>query len=80
MQKALVFLLFILSCIPAISQQINPLLAQDDQVNQQIWVDSVYSNMSLQQKVGQLFMVDVFSKRSLKQKQIKLKSSLPSTI
>ena len=36
MQKALVFLLFILSCIPAISQQINPLLAQDDQVNQQI--------------------------------------------
>ena len=62
MQKALVFLLFIASCIPAISQQINPLLAQDDQVNQQIWVDSVYSNMSLQQKVGQLFMVDVFSK------------------
>ncbi|MDG1502903.1 MAG: hypothetical protein P8Q43_08920, partial [Ulvibacter sp.] len=62
MQKALVFLLFIASSIPAISQQINPLLAQDDQVNQQIWVDSVYSNMSLEQKVGQLFMVDVFSK------------------
>lgn len=62
MQKTLLFFLFILGCIPAISQQISPLVVENDRVNQQIWVDSVYNNMSLQQKVGQLFMVDVFSK------------------
>ena len=52
MQKTLLFFLFILGCIPAISQQISPLVVENDRVNQQIWVDSVYNNMSLQQKVG----------------------------
>jgi len=43
------------------SQQINPLLVMDDMEGQQKWVDSIYDNMALQEKVGQLFMVDVFS-------------------
>ena len=72
MQKPLLYLLFMLGCIPAISQQIHPLAVENDLENQQIWVDSVYSNMSLEQKVGQLFMVDVFS-RDPKAKTDKIK-------
>lgn len=43
------------------AQQRQPLLVENDLENQQKWVDSVYASMSLQEKVGQLFMVDVFS-------------------
>ena len=46
------------------AQQINPLLVEDEMNNQQRWVDSVYGNMSLQEKVGQLFMIDVYSQDS----------------
>ena len=79
MQKPLLYLLFMLGCIPAISQQLHPLAVENDLENQQIWVDSVYSNMSLEQKVGQLFMVDVFS-RDPKAKTDKLKSLSHNTI
>ena len=62
MQKPLILLFFLLSCLPAFSQEINPLLLENDQVYQEAWVDSIYNTMSLQEKVGQLFMVDVFSR------------------
>lgn len=61
MKKAVVTSLFLLASFTGFCQQINPLVAMDDLVNQQKWVDSIYGNMSLQEKVGQLFMVDVFS-------------------
>ncbi len=44
------------------SQQINPLLVENDLENQSRWVDSIYGAMSLQEKIGQLFMIDVYSK------------------
>ncbi len=47
--------------LPVLSQQINPLIVKDDLLSQQKWVDSVYGNMSLQEKVGQLFMAATFS-------------------
>ncbi|MBX2827647.1 MAG: beta-N-acetylglucosaminidase, partial [Flavobacteriaceae bacterium] len=54
--------LLIFSSVWAFSQQINPLLVENDELElQQQWVDSVYGMMSLQEKIGQLFMVDVFS-------------------
>lgn len=43
------------------SQQLHPLQVLDDLENQQKWVDSVYNSLTLEQKVGQLFMVDLFS-------------------
>ncbi|HAT64564.1 MAG TPA: beta-N-acetylglucosaminidase, partial [Flavobacteriaceae bacterium] len=43
------------------AQQSQPLLVEKNKEKQQKWVDSVYASMSLQEKVGQLFMVDVFS-------------------
>lgn len=39
----------------------NPLLTKDATL-QQKWVDSVYNAMTLKERVGQLFMVQVFSK------------------
>ncbi|MDC0009101.1 serine hydrolase [Winogradskyella sp.] len=38
----------------------NPLLS-DNPIAQQKWVDSVYSTMSTKEKIGQLFMVQIFS-------------------
>ena len=38
----------------------NPLLA-DDLKAQQKWVDSVYESMTLKERIGQLFMVQVYS-------------------
>jgi len=57
---SLFILLFSFNCF---SQNSNPLIAKDFK-EQKIWVDSIYENMSLQEKVGQLFMVDVFSSQS----------------
>lgn len=39
----------------------HPLYHYDDLENQQQWVDSTYKTMTLEEKVGQLFMVDLFS-------------------
>ncbi|MFT5104002.1 MAG: beta-N-acetylhexosaminidase, partial [Candidatus Latescibacterota bacterium] len=50
----------LITCV-VFSQQQNPLIDKTDFPNQKMWVDSIYSNMSLQEKVGQLFMVDAFS-------------------
>ena len=41
----------------------NPLFAEDLQKQRQ-WVDSVYTDMTLDEKIGQLFMIDVFSSKS----------------
>ncbi|OZV68731.1 glycoside hydrolase family 3 N-terminal domain-containing protein [Winogradskyella aurantia] len=40
----------------------NPLLSENP-IEQQKWVDSIYNSMSLEERVGQLFMVQVFSDR-----------------
>lgn len=46
--------------IPRSFSQTRPLIT-DDPVEQRKWVDSIYGQMSLKEKVGQLFMIDVFS-------------------
>ncbi len=61
MIKYLVTSLFTLLFFSAQAQQINPLIVKEDFENQKKWVDSIYGNLSLQEKIGQLFMVDVFS-------------------
>lgn len=55
------FIFFILIWQGSYSQgSPNPLLAKDV-AKQQKWVDSIYEKMTLQEKIGQLFMVQVFS-------------------
>ncbi|MFP2995858.1 glycoside hydrolase family 3 N-terminal domain-containing protein [Spongiivirga sp. MCCC 1A20706] len=57
-----IFTLLLLVSIPLsiYSQQPDPLLAKDALAQQQ-WVDSIYNQLSLKEKVGQLFMVRAFS-------------------
>ncbi|MGB8705338.1 MAG: glycoside hydrolase family 3 N-terminal domain-containing protein [Gillisia sp.] len=68
-----VFFLFT-SVSPVFAQQKNPLIAKDF-LKQRQWVDSIYDSMSLQEKVGQLFMVAVNSNDSGKEIE-KVKSQI----
>ena len=62
MQRTL--LTFFLFLPPDITAQVsNPLQSKDFKA-QSAWVEKVYSNMSLQEKIGQLFMVDIYSNGS----------------
>ena len=61
MKRIFVTSLFLACFATVFSQQINPLIQTNDHENQQKWVDSIYGNLSLQEKVGQLFMGVVFS-------------------
>src|SRR5690625_498361 len=45
------------------TQPVYPLIAQDS-LAQAEWVDDIYNQMSLEEKVGQLFMVDLFPEKS----------------
>ena len=60
LHKPVILLLVFLTSIQVYSQSSNPLIAKEIS-EQQAWVDSVYKSMSLQERIGQLFMVDVFS-------------------
>lgn len=44
-------------------------LVNVDSLNQKIWVDSLVSNMSLEEKIGQLFMVQAYSNKDNKHQQ-----------
>src|SRR5690554_2685390 len=61
MRRFLFGFILLLFCSIGFSQVKNPLIVKDDFENQKKWVDSIYDNMSLQEKLGQLFMVDLFS-------------------
>ncbi len=61
MKKFLFASILIFLCFPAFSQDKNPLIVKNDFKNQKKWVDSIYDNMTLEQKFGQLFMADIFS-------------------
>ena len=54
--KRILFFLIITSSVNAQSP-----LEVIDSASQRIWVDSIYSSMTLKEKIGQLFMVQVFS-------------------
>ncbi|MEH6406788.1 MAG: glycoside hydrolase family 3 N-terminal domain-containing protein [Leeuwenhoekiella sp.] len=60
MLKKIAFILLIFYNFTGLAQETNPLLATD-LTDQRVWVDSVYNSMSLKEKIGQLFMIDVFS-------------------
>lgn len=53
---------FLYFCLQAMGQ-INPLVVKDS-IAQMAWVENQYANMSLQEKVGQLFMVSVASNQT----------------
>lgn len=54
-------LIFLFTTLSVASQTVdNPLLSKDP-IEQKKWVDSVYNSMTLAEKVGQLYMVQVMS-------------------
>ncbi len=61
MKKILLVFILLFSSTQIFSQERNPLIVKEDFQNQKKWVDSIYESMSLQEKVGQLFMADIFS-------------------
>ncbi|WP_435415749.1 glycoside hydrolase family 3 N-terminal domain-containing protein [Polaribacter aestuariivivens] len=60
MKKKLALLLFTLFVSYANAQTVDPLLAKDVEA-QNIWVDSILKNMTIDEKIGQLFMVQAYS-------------------
>lgn len=48
-------------CFSVYAQEANPLIVKNDFLNQKKWVDSIYEQMTVDEKFGQLFMVDLFS-------------------
>lgn len=63
--NSLFFLLWLLVVEAAWGQLQDPLSDNNQVVRQQQWVDSIYQSFSIEQKIGQLFMVDVFSRDDL---------------
>ncbi len=61
MKKLLLAFLFVTLSFTAFSQDKNPLIVKNDFQNQKKWVDSIYDAMTLEEKMGQLFMADIFS-------------------
>ncbi|OUR91841.1 beta-N-acetylglucosaminidase [Flavobacteriales bacterium 34_180_T64] len=63
------YILFLISTLiistSGYSQSENP-LTQNNDIAQQKWVDSIYNSMTLEEKVGQLYMVQVFSNQDKK--------------
>lgn len=64
--KTILYFLILLFVTGSLAQE-NPLLSKEIQA-QKIWVDSIYNNMTLEEKIGQLFMVQVFSDKGVAHK------------
>ncbi len=68
MKKSFWILVCLCICSTIFAQEKTPStpvypLVTADSIAQRQWVDSIYNSMSLQEKVGQLFMVDIFSSK-----------------
>ncbi len=62
--KRLLLILSIGCCLTVSAQQLDPLLAYNVKAQEQ-WVDSVYASMSVNEKIGQLFMARAYSNQDL---------------
>lgn len=65
MLKIFIKLVFFFSVIFIFGQTTNHPLLTKDVISQKKWVDSLYASMSLKERVGQLYMVQVMSNQDL---------------
>lgn len=73
MHRITLFLILLLVSFFSYAQsRVNPLLANDSE-SQQRWVDSVYNGMSTKERIGQLFMAQVFSNQDIQAKKAIIK-------
>lgn len=71
MRNLLSLICIVLLSLPATAQNPDHPLIHEDYEAQQKWVDSVYNSLSLEAKIGQLFMVRAFSdKKKSNQEEI----------
>ncbi|MFD2568173.1 glycoside hydrolase family 3 N-terminal domain-containing protein [Pseudotenacibaculum haliotis] len=62
MMKKLLPILVLLLSVQSFSQNLDP-LRTNDYYAQQKWVDSIMSSMTIEEKIGQLFMVQAYSNK-----------------
>ncbi|MCF6349230.1 MAG: serine hydrolase [Flavobacteriaceae bacterium] len=67
MRKNIIVLCALFFVVFIQAQQIDPLIKKDS-YGQQIWVDSILKSMTLDQKIGQLFMIQAYSNKGAKHK------------
>ena len=60
LKKTLLYSILLCATSAIFAQQSYPLYTYDIEA-QRAWVDSIYSGMTPKERVGQLFMVDIFS-------------------
>jgi len=60
MLKKLLFFVFVLLLVNSYGQNLDPLRTEDYKA-QEKWVDSILSSMNIDEKIGQLFMVQAYS-------------------
>ena len=60
MKKKLLLFLFTVFILKISAQNIDPLITKDAEA-QTVWVDSIMKNMTIDEKIGQLFMVQAYS-------------------
>ncbi|WP_028887756.1 glycoside hydrolase family 3 N-terminal domain-containing protein [Tenacibaculum ovolyticum] len=69
MMKKIVVFLIVAFVQLANAQQVDPLLAKDEKA-QAVWVDSLMNSMSVDEKIGQLFMIQAYSNKDKKHEQV----------
>jgi len=62
MIKKILFLVLLLNCAFLEAQNLDPLQTNDVKA-QTKWVDSLMKNMTIDEKIGQLFMVQAYSNK-----------------
>lgn len=67
MKKHILFIITIVTITMSYAQNVDPLQKLDN-YGQRKWVDSIMKNMTLEEKIGQLFMVQAYSNRNAKHK------------
>jgi len=63
-----IFLFFVFFLTGAFSQTEHHPLITEDAKTQKHWVDSLYNGMTLKEKIAQLYMVQVYSSQTTKEK------------
>ncbi|NLP56697.1 glycoside hydrolase family 3 N-terminal domain-containing protein [Lutibacter sp. B1] len=66
MSKKLLFIIIALFNVALLKAQINDPIKTKDSIAQNIWVDSLMNKMTIDEKIGQLFMVQAYSNKDKK--------------
>ncbi|OSY87901.1 beta-N-acetylglucosaminidase [Tenacibaculum holothuriorum] len=68
MQKKIIVFIALIYSVIINSQQLDPLLVKNVE-GQKVWVDSIMNSMTVDEKIGQLFMVQAYSNKDEKHKK-----------